>query len=207
MPNNKIFSFLKFIPRNEGIPIVNKISLISMLIMLIPTIFISNEMILNNKFLVDFSNFYPIYFLNIENISNVALANGLNHKAKLMFTFSFYLGLILFVIVFWHVVKLYLCRFNIIKACYNINIPDDIQNGLTTGRLINTIFFSSLLLLGLDYYYLGNIFKIDLETSKVYLFFQNEIGLYLSSTLATSIFILFGSIIPRVLVSLYFKTK
>jgi len=205
MSNNKIFSFFNHIPKNKGMPIVNKMCYISLLIMLVPSIFISNEMILTNHLLVDFSNFYPISFSNIDNISNVALYKGLEYKAKLMFTFGFYLGLLLFIIVFWTVIKLYLYKFNIIKACSNIYIPVDIQNGLTIGRLINAIFFFSLLLLGLDYYYFGNIFEIDLETSKVYFFFQNEIGLYISSTLATSIFILFGSLIPRVLISLYLK--
>ena len=188
---------------SASIHITSQLIYISIVIMLIPSVFISEEMINNNTNLLSFSNFYPEFFQGINNIAQVASSVNLENKARLLFVLSFYLGFICFIIAIFIVSRMYLCQYHILKNCSKVYISERVKSYGTNGSFYKVLGFGILLLVGYDMMYFSNIIVIDMNMRRVGMNYQSEIGLYFNSILAIGSAIFIAYVIPEFLAHIY----
>lgn len=133
----------------------NKFIIVSVFFMLIPLFFISEEMIVNNDFLLSFSNSLLYYFNNIERAAELASTRGLEYKVKFIYTYSLYLSIGIFIMMLYFYGKAYLCSWNILRNCseeYNIESIKKNKTDRPLFMLFYSIIFTFVLFEGL---YLG----------------------------------------------------
>lgn len=173
-------SFKKDNSLSNRLDYLKLITILTVIFMVVPTFFITNESINKSEILMLFSNVFLDELKNIENIAIVASSNNLYWKAKFLITWNIFLAFILFIIMLYKYLKAYLYSLNLIKNCNSFYLIKGINKN-SIDRSIYMLFFSIFLIYIItEILYLGNFFVIE-SGYRYSLLFKNEITISLIS--------------------------
>lgn len=182
---------ITLIQRQEYMYICYILTLVSLLI---PAIFISNEEIKNSIILMHFANIFSSELINIENIALVSSSVDLYWKAKFILVWSIFTGFFIFIIMFYFYGKAYLCSLGYIKRCKKKYVINTIKNKGTDLGLYDFTILLIIVLLSIDFYYLGHFFTIE-DGHTYSKLFKSNLSIFMFASLISLFFSIYAYVI------------
>jgi len=159
----------------------------------LPIILFNEDGIANSNLLKVFIDFMSNYFLRIDGHSHAAMSSNLSNTLELQISWSIIVILVIFIISFYHIAKVYLCSLGYKKLDRKLYYDTMIKYTNSHTNLFTFIFSIIVVLFLFDYFLLGYFHGSELGESYLYLsvFFRTtELG----SLIYTSfISLLFGT--------------
>jgi len=145
--------------RDEDTVLKNKFStnlafLISLVILVIPAVFLNEEIIMNNENLKTFIEYYSSFLPSIESRAMIAKENNLYYFAKLEGVLAIIAILSVFLILIVPISKVYLCILNIVEckeSKYINSIIKKYKNGFSITQYLFVLLFMLFIAKGLFY--------------------------------------------------------
>ena len=153
--------------------------------MIIPILFISNEMVVENAYLKAFSEIFDDTLKNIHRASESGAISGFYHKIKFQYVYSLFIMIPLSLLMFYLYSKAYLCSVGFIKNCKEIFKIKTIQkNGIDRNYsmilyscIFNFLVFEIVYLGSFDSFYdAGNVLHDTVLTSYLLCFVGTYLG-------------------------------
>jgi len=159
----------------------------------LPIILFNESGIATNNILNAFIDFMNHYFLRIEGHFHTATSTNLSNTLALQMSWSIIVILVIFIISFYHISKVYLCSLGYKKLDRELYYDTMIKYTNSHTNLFTYIFSIIVVLFLFDYFLLGYLHGSELGESYLYLsvFFRTtELG---SIIYTTFISLLFGT--------------